>query len=81
MWPHLLVELGVEKRSIVGAELMVPPNVETGEESVVAVAGFFWSSFRRCSYNNKEASVSNMEANLYPTTQYDRTKIFSFKIL
>lgn len=50
--PHLLVELVVEKRSIVGAELMVPPVVETGEESVVAIVGFFWSSFRRCSYNN-----------------------------
>lgn len=49
LWPHLLVELGVEKRSIAGAELMVPPAVVTGEESVVAVAGFFWSSFRRWS--------------------------------
>lgn len=73
LWPHLLVELGVEKRSMAGAELMVPSTVETGEESVVAVAGFFWSSFRRCSYHNLEASFSNMKANLYPTTQYDST--------
>lgn len=48
-WPHLLVELGVEKRSITGTELTVPPAVETGDESVVAIAGFLWSSFRRCS--------------------------------
>lgn len=65
LWPHLLVELGVEKRSMAGAELIVPPTVETGEESVV---GFFWSSFSRCSYNNLEASVSNMQTNLYLTT-------------
>lgn len=44
-----MVELGVEKRSIAGAELMVPPTVDTGDESVVAMAGFFCSSFRRCS--------------------------------
>lgn len=50
-WPHLLVELGVEKRSITGTELMVPPAVETGDESVVATAGFLWSSFTRCSWN------------------------------
>ena len=39
-WPHLLVELGVEKRSITGAKLTVPTVVKTGDESVVAVAGF-----------------------------------------
>ena len=38
--PYLLLELGVVKRSIVGAELMVPPSSKTGEESVVAAAGF-----------------------------------------
>lgn len=43
----------MEKRSIAGAELMVPPIVETGEESVVTALGFFWSSFRRCSFNNE----------------------------
>lgn len=58
LWPHLLVELGVEKRSMAGAELMVPPTMETGEESVVTAPGSFWSSFRRCSYINQEASVS-----------------------
>lgn len=50
--PHLLVEPVVEKRSMDGATLIVPPVVDKGEESVVAIAGFFWSSFRRCSYNN-----------------------------
>lgn len=49
----------MEKRSIAVAELMVPSAVETGDESVVPGAGFFWSSFRRCSYNNLEGSVSN----------------------
>lgn len=42
-----------------GVELMVPPTVETGEESVVAAPGFFWSSFRRCSLKKSELSVTN----------------------
>lgn len=57
---HLLVELGVEKRSIAGAELMVPPIVETGEESVVTALGFFWSSFRRCSFDNENEDQQNI---------------------
>lgn len=65
-WPHLLVELGVEKRSITGAELTVPPAVKTGDESVVAAAGFLWSSFRRCSYNYFESSIiSFLEKNCW----------------
>lgn len=50
---YLLVELGGEKRSMAGAE--------TGDESVVAVPTFFWSSLRRWSYNNTWASVSSTE--------------------
>lgn len=48
--PHLLVELGVENRSIAGAVLMLPEAVDTGEAAVVEdVEGFLESSFRRCS--------------------------------
>lgn len=48
--PHLLVELGVENRSIAGVVLMLPDAVDTGEAAVVEeVEGFLESSFRRCS--------------------------------
>lgn len=40
---------------------MVPPTVDTGDESVVAMAGFFWSSFRRCSCHHLKAEVSATE--------------------
>lgn len=42
------------KRSIAGVELTVTPDNDTGDESVVPVAGFLWSSLRRCSYNYLE---------------------------
>lgn len=60
---YLLVELGGEKRSIAGAE--------TGDESAVAGPTFFWSSLRRCSYNNTSASVSSTEGNWYSTSSPD----------
>lgn len=43
-------QLGVEKRSMVGAVLMVPPVVETGDVSVVEKDGRFDSSLSLCSY-------------------------------
>lgn len=50
IFPHLLVELGVENRSIAGVVLMLPDTVDTGEAAVVEdVEGFLESSFRRCS--------------------------------
>lgn len=49
-YTHLLVELGVENRSIAGAVMMLPEAVDTGEAAVVEdVEGFLESSFRRCS--------------------------------
>lgn len=50
IFPHLLVELGVENRSIAGVVLMLPDTADTGEAAVVeAMEGFLESSFRRCS--------------------------------
>lgn len=52
---HLLVELGVENRSIAGVVLMLPDAVDTGEAAVVEdVEGFLESSFRRCSCREEE---------------------------
>lgn len=44
---HLFEVLGVEKRSMAAAVLMLPPVVETGDDAVVA--GFLESSFSLCS--------------------------------
>lgn len=44
-----LEQLGVEKRSMAGAVLIVPPVVETGDVSVVAKEGLLESSLSRCS--------------------------------
>lgn len=52
---HLLVELGVEKRSMAGPEETGAPAPEPGDVS--AADGFLWSSFRRCSsHKNKQTS-------------------------
>jgi len=56
-----LEQLGVEKRSMAGAVLMVPPLVDTGDVSVVAKDGLLESSFRRCSWKEDEAD-SEVEA-------------------
>lgn len=45
-----LEQLGVEKRSMAGAVLIVTPVVETGDVSVVAKEGLFESSFSLCSW-------------------------------
>lgn len=48
MYP--LEQLGVEKRSMAGAVLIVPPVVDIGDVSVVAKEGLFESSFSLCSW-------------------------------
>lgn len=55
-----LEQLGVEKRSMAGAVLMVPPVVETGDVSVVANEGLLESSLSLCSWVQK--SSSNIQA-------------------
>lgn len=47
--PHPLEQLGVEKRSMAGAVLIVPPVVEMGDVSVVEKEGLLESSLSRCS--------------------------------
>lgn len=44
-----LEQLGVEKRSMAGAVLIVPPVVEIGDVSVVAKEGLLESSLSLCS--------------------------------
>lgn len=46
-------QLGVEKRSMVGAVLMVPPVVEIGDVSVVEKDGLFESSLSLCSWGDE----------------------------
>lgn len=48
-----LEQLGVEKRSMAGAVLMVPPLVEIGDVSVVEKEGLLESSFSLFSLGNQ----------------------------
>lgn len=58
-FPYLLVELGVENRSIAGAVLMLLDAVDTGEAAVVEdMEGFLESSFRRCSCRENKAGFT-----------------------
>lgn len=63
MYAYPLEQLGVEKRSMAGAVLMVPPVVETGDVSVVAKEGLLESSLSLCSWVKR-----NFHSNIQATT-------------
>lgn len=54
-----LEQLGVEKRSMAGAVLMVPPVVEIGDVSVVAKEGLLESSLSLCSWVREKLSFKH----------------------
>lgn len=60
-------QLGVEKRSMAGAVLIVPPVVEMGDVSVVEKEGLLESSLSRCSWMSREARVTLTRSHMQQT--------------
>lgn len=74
-----LEQLGVEKRSMAGAVLIVPPVVEIGDVSVVAKEGLLESSLSLCSWVSMEVQFK-YTVNTYMFSEHQQhTNLQSFE--